>query len=72
MRIKQAGHADRMSSMRNAYKLLEGKSEDKRPLERPRCRWGIKLDLQKIGCGQNRTGLVHKPVEGSCEQRNEP
>ena len=30
-----------------------GKSEEKRPLWRPRCRWqdNIKLDLQEVGCG---------------------
>jgi len=31
---------------------LVGKSEGKRPLERPRCRWedNIKIDLQEVGC----------------------
>ena len=30
-----------------------GKSERKRPLGRPRCRWedNIKMDLQAVGCG---------------------
>ena len=30
-----------------------GKSEEKRPLGRPRCRWedDIKMDLQEVGCG---------------------
>ena len=34
------------------YKVLVGKSEGKRPLERPRCRWegNIKMDLRKVGC----------------------
>jgi hypothetical protein len=39
---------------RNAYKILVGKEEGKRPLGRPRCRWedSIKMDLRKIGwCG---------------------
>jgi hypothetical protein len=33
------------------YKLLVGKPEGKRPLERPRSRWGngIKMDLKEIG-----------------------
>jgi len=30
-----------------------GKPEGKRPLGRPRCRWGnnIKMDYQEVGCG---------------------
>jgi hypothetical protein len=38
---------------RNAYKILVGKPEGKRPLGRPRCRWvdNIKMDLREIGCG---------------------
>jgi hypothetical protein len=33
------------------YRLLVGKSEGKRPLGRPRCRWrdNIKMDLLEIG-----------------------
>jgi hypothetical protein len=36
---------------RNAYRLLVGKPEGKRPLGRPRLRWvdNIKPDLEKIG-----------------------
>jgi hypothetical protein len=38
---------------RNAYKVLMGKPEGKRPLERPRHRWedGIRMDLREIGWG---------------------
>jgi hypothetical protein len=38
---------------RNAYRLLVGKPEGKRPLGRPRRRWldGIKMDLGEIGWG---------------------
>jgi hypothetical protein len=37
----------------NAYKILVGKPEGKRPLGRPRCRWvdNIKMDLRKIEWG---------------------
>jgi hypothetical protein len=40
-----------MGSIKNSYTILIGKSEGKRPLERPRCRWetNIKMDLRKIG-----------------------
>jgi hypothetical protein len=35
------------------YKVLVGKLEGKRPLERPRHRWedNIKMDIQEVGCG---------------------
>jgi hypothetical protein len=35
---------------RNAYRVLMGKPEGKRPLGRPRCRWvdNIKMDLREI------------------------
>jgi hypothetical protein len=36
---------------RNAYRILMGKPEGKRPLGRPRCGWvnSIKMDLKEIG-----------------------
>jgi hypothetical protein len=38
---------------RNAYRILVGKREEKRPLGRPRRRWldNIKIDLREIGWG---------------------
>jgi hypothetical protein len=38
---------------RKIYRVLVGKPEGKRPLERPRRRWedGIRMDLSEIGCG---------------------
>jgi hypothetical protein len=46
-RMKWAGHVARMGDMRNAYKILVGKPEGKRPLGRPRRRWedNIKIEL---------------------------
>jgi hypothetical protein len=42
-----------MGETRNAYRMLVGKPEGKRPLGRPRCtrRWvdNIKMDLREIG-----------------------
>jgi len=35
-RMKRVGHVARMGKMGNAYKILVGKSEGKRPLRRPR------------------------------------
>jgi hypothetical protein len=39
-----------MGEKRNAYRILVGKPERKRPLGRLRCRWvkNIKMDLRKI------------------------
>jgi hypothetical protein len=40
-----------MGEKRNAYRLLVGKPERKRPLGRPRCKWVdyIKMDVLEIG-----------------------
>jgi hypothetical protein len=39
-----------MGEMRNLYKILVGKPEDKRPLRRPRHRWeDIRMYLKEIG-----------------------
>jgi hypothetical protein len=42
-----------MGQKRNAYRLLMGKPEGKRPLGRPRRRWvdNIRMDLGEVGCG---------------------
>jgi hypothetical protein len=42
-----------MVEKRNAYRILVGKPEGKRPLGRPRRRWvdNIKIDLREIGWG---------------------
>jgi hypothetical protein len=43
-----------MGEGRNVYRVLVGKPEGKRPLERPRRRWeyGIKMDLRDMGWGR--------------------
>jgi hypothetical protein len=37
--------------MRNAYKIMGGKPEEKKPLGRPRRKWkdNIKIDLAEVG-----------------------
>jgi hypothetical protein len=52
-RMRLAGHLARMGEVRCAYNILVGKSEGRRPLGRPRCRWedNIKMDLREIGFG---------------------
>jgi hypothetical protein len=76
-RMRWAGHVARMGEKRNAYRILVGKPERKKPLGRPRRRWvdNIKMDLREIG--GDGVGWIHMtqdkgPVEGSCEHGIEP
>ena len=48
--MRWVGHLARMKLSRNAYKILVGNPEEKRPLERPRRMWedNIKMDLRKV------------------------
>jgi hypothetical protein len=48
-RIRWAGKVARMGEKRNAYRILVGKPDGKRPLGRPRRRWvdNIKIELKK-------------------------
>jgi hypothetical protein len=50
-RMSWAGHVVRMGENMNAYRILVGKLERTRPIERPRCRWvdNIKIGLRDIG-----------------------
>ncbi|KAJ4435967.1 hypothetical protein ANN_18590 [Periplaneta americana] len=50
-RLRWAGHVARMGESRNAYRVLVGRPEGKRPLRRPRRRWedNIKMDLREVG-----------------------
>jgi hypothetical protein len=50
-RMRWAGHVARMGEKRNAYRILLGKPEGKRPLGRSRRKWvdDIKMDLREIG-----------------------
>jgi hypothetical protein len=52
-RMTWAGHVACMGEERKVYKVLVGKSEGKRPLGRPRHRWGdgVRMDLREIGFG---------------------
>jgi hypothetical protein len=49
--MRLAGHVARMGEKRNAYRILMGKPEGRRPLGGPRRRWvnNIKIDLREIG-----------------------
>jgi hypothetical protein len=49
--MKWAGHVARIGETRNAYRILVGKPEGKRPLGRPRRRLvdSIQIDLRERG-----------------------
>jgi hypothetical protein len=49
--MRWAGHVSQMGEKRNAYRILVGKPEGKRPLGRPRHGWvdNIKMDLRELG-----------------------
>jgi len=51
--MRWTGHVARMGEKTGVYRFLVGKTEEKRPLGRPRRRWedNIKMDLQEMGCG---------------------
>ncbi|KAJ4451867.1 hypothetical protein ANN_03345 [Periplaneta americana] len=50
-RLRWGRHVARMDESRNAYRVLVGRPEGKRPLGRPKRRWedNIKMDLREVG-----------------------
>ena len=48
-----AENIEHMRDSRGLYRVMVGKTEGKRPLGRPSCRWenNSKMDLQEVGCG---------------------
>jgi hypothetical protein len=51
--IRWAGHVACKGQRTGAYRVLVGKPEGKRPLQRPRHRWeyNIKMCIQEVGWG---------------------
>jgi hypothetical protein len=49
--MRWAGHAARRGERRNAYRILVGKPDGKRPLGKPRRKGvdNIKIDLREVG-----------------------
>jgi hypothetical protein len=56
-RMRLAGHVACMGGRRGVYRVLVGKPEGNRPVERTRLRWedNIKTDIKEMrwGCGLN-------------------
>jgi predicted small integral membrane protein len=52
-KMRWAWHVAKIGEKRNAYRLLVGKPEGKRPLGRPRRKWidNIRMDLVEVGWG---------------------
>jgi len=65
-----------MEDVRNACKILIGKSEKKRPLGRPRHGWkgNIRMDLRETvgGCELDSSSLGKGTVVSSCEYDDKP
>jgi hypothetical protein len=60
-RMRWTGHVARMGEQMNAYRLLVGKPEGRRPLGGPRRTWldNIRIDLVEVRCGDvDWVGLV--------------
>ena len=53
--MRWAGHVVGRGERRGLYKILVGRPQGKRPLERIRRRWedNIKMDIPEVGCGRN-------------------
>jgi hypothetical protein len=71
-RKRWAGYVARMGEGRNVYRVLVGKPEGKRPLERPKVngRMGSKWNLGNWlggGCGVDSPGSGEGSLEGCCE-----
>ena len=51
-RQRWEGHVAHTEQSRNAYRILVGKPEGRRPSGRPSRRWedNIKMDLREVGC----------------------
>jgi hypothetical protein len=51
--MRETEHVARVWEKRNAYRILVGKPEGKRPLRRPRCmrKNNIKMDISETGWG---------------------
>jgi hypothetical protein len=76
-KLRWVGHMACMVEGRGVYRVLVGRPESQRPLQRPRCRWedNIKMELGEIGIdGMNWIWLAQDRVQcvGFCKHSDEP
>ena len=75
-RLRWTGYVALIEQSKNAYRVLVGKSEGKRPLGRPRRRWedNFKMDFGEVGCdpGGWRALLKIGTNDGLCKDGSEP
>jgi hypothetical protein len=57
--MKWAGHVPRVEEMRNACRFFSGKSEERRPLGRHRCRWEDNIRMGLGAVGWENEELIH-------------
>ncbi|KAJ4433767.1 hypothetical protein ANN_16079 [Periplaneta americana] len=71
-RLRWAGHVARTGESRNAYRVLVGRPEGKRPLGRPRRRWedNIKMDLRESDAETDQE--EEKELAGSLAEKKLP
>jgi hypothetical protein len=57
--MRWVGYVARIGERRDAYRVLVGKPEGRKPLERPRLTWdyNIKIDLREIEWGVDWTDV---------------
>jgi hypothetical protein len=77
MWMRWADHVARMGEGRNVYRVLVGKPEGNRPLERLRNKWedGIKKDIRLTGwsgCGVDSPASGYGSLAGCCRCGDEP
>ena len=76
-RLRWAGHVARLEQSRNAYRVLVGKPEGKRPLGRRRRRWedNIRMYLREVVCDPGEwidLAEDRGPMASLCKGGNEP
>ncbi|KAJ4433350.1 hypothetical protein ANN_15609 [Periplaneta americana] len=65
-RLRWAGHVARMDESRNAYRVLVGRPERKRPLGRPRRRWEVNIKMAGLCEGGNEPPGSLEAMHNNC------
>jgi hypothetical protein len=62
-RMRSAGRVVRNGEKSNAYRILVGKPEGKRPLGRPRSRWKDNMKMDLSGIAWSGMDTIHLPQD---------